>query len=167
MNIENEVEQGIEHLKRICESPSKYITNYINEIKDSVNYEFERLKARDETILKSEEKLNELNRVYNEFMNKISEFEYECWFSNKLETSLIKQTLEKIESIESIFKINPYDGLDELYDLIEIELYNVLSNIFHNKTLIFVHNDAFNTFKLLKITNEFIGLKLIDILMKK
>lgn len=174
MNIEDEVEKGIELLKQICQSPSKYITNYINDIKERVKYEFGRVK-QDDSLANNQDKLQQLNRLYDDFLNRIGEFEYECWFSNKLEKSLIKQTLEKLESIESLFNINPYENLEELYELIEIELQVTLSNIFHNKTLVFIHNfsngddrNAFlSNFKLLIVTNEFIGLKLIDILIKK
>lgn len=162
----DELRSELAVLRRICESPAFFLSNYFNYMRNQV----------DQAIFlaqldRSDEENNEkLNLIWKKMISKIDLFEQTC-SDFKLDTKL---ALERLNSIESILLNDKRKGnlevvLDFLLfylETIQSEETHILKQLFQNKTIAFVHVPNLDRqlmrhsfeWKLIVINDEFINL---------
>lgn len=145
-NTNLELLNDLDELKRICEQPRLYLTNYFAQLRTQVDKEIvsKQLNQQDE------KKKSKLNEIWQHMIEAIGCFERNCI---KCDSFQVMSYAEEITDLKH----------KNLKQTIQMKVNNNLKRLFKNKTIAFVNiNDELMNGKLIIVNDQFISLKTID-----
>ena len=140
---EYDLEKHLQQFKSMFEIPRLYLSNYFTDLKTEVDIYFTQ-NEMNETNLEEKEKFK---TSYQEIINKIVEFETECFKAcktNSLNKTITVDVNLSIENIESKMDEAKRELIiKEIFrDSIENLEYRIQEIIFLNKTMLFLTSDS-------------------------